>query len=81
LASSSSALSSACIASTSGTASSTTSPTATDRCAQGQRIRGGGTLRAPGSGGAETHEYYAFIPADWARRWPAEEIWKARKRG
>ncbi len=36
-------------------------------------------LQAPA--GAETHEYYAFVPADWARRWPAEEIWKARKRG
>jgi ubiquinone/menaquinone biosynthesis C-methylase UbiE len=36
-------------------------------------------LQAPAE--AETHDYYAFIPADWARRWPAEEIWKARKRG
>jgi SAM-dependent methyltransferase len=26
------------------------------------------------------HEYYEFMPADWARRWPAEEIWVARKR-
>jgi SAM-dependent methyltransferase len=25
------------------------------------------------------HEYYPFS-ADWARKWPAEEIWKARKR-
>jgi hypothetical protein len=25
------------------------------------------------------HEYYDFVPADWARRWPAEEIWVARK--
>ncbi len=30
--------------------------------------------------GAETHEYYAFVTADWARKWPAEEIWAARKR-
>jgi SAM-dependent methyltransferase len=29
---------------------------------------------------AEDHDYYDFIPADWARRWPAEEIWIARKR-
>ena len=29
---------------------------------------------------AEDHDYYDFIPADWARRWPAEEIWVARKR-
>ena len=28
---------------------------------------------------AETHEYYAFVTADWARKWPAEEIWAARK--
>jgi SAM-dependent methyltransferase len=32
---------------------------------------------APGT--AEDHIYYDFIPADWARRWPAEEIWVARK--
>jgi ubiquinone/menaquinone biosynthesis C-methylase UbiE len=36
-------------------------------------------LRAPES--ATDHEYYEFVPAEWARRWPAEEIWKARKRG
>jgi SAM-dependent methyltransferase len=30
---------------------------------------------------AETHEYYDFVTADWARKWPSEEIWKARKRG
>ena len=35
-------------------------------------------LRAPE--GAEDHDYYDFVSADWARRWPAEEIWKARKR-
>jgi SAM-dependent methyltransferase len=35
-------------------------------------------LRAPDS--ATDHEFYDFIPAAWARRWPAEEIWKARKR-
>jgi SAM-dependent methyltransferase len=29
---------------------------------------------------AETHEYYEDIPAEWARRWPSEEIWMARKR-
>ncbi len=28
---------------------------------------------------AEDHVYYEFMPADWARRWPAEEIWVARK--
>jgi SAM-dependent methyltransferase len=25
------------------------------------------------------HEYYDFMPVEWARRWPAEEIWVARK--
>ena len=29
---------------------------------------------------AADHEYYDFMPADWARRWPAEELWAARKR-
>ena len=29
---------------------------------------------------ATDHPYYDYVPADWARRWPAEEIWKARKR-
>ena len=30
---------------------------------------------------AETHEYYDFVTADWARKWPVEEIWAARKTG
>ena len=30
---------------------------------------------------AEDHAYYSFVPAAWARRWPAEEIWRARKSG
>jgi SAM-dependent methyltransferase len=34
-------------------------------------------LQAPA--GAETHEFYDDVTADWARRWPAEEIWVARK--
>jgi SAM-dependent methyltransferase len=34
-------------------------------------------LQAPA--GAETHEFYDYVTADWARRWPAEEIWVARK--
>ena len=29
---------------------------------------------------AETHVYYDYLSADWARRWPAEELWVARKR-
>jgi SAM-dependent methyltransferase len=28
---------------------------------------------------ATEHEYYVHVPVDWARRWPAEEIWRARK--
>jgi SAM-dependent methyltransferase len=28
---------------------------------------------------AEDHGYYDLMPAEWARRWPAEEIWVARK--
>jgi SAM-dependent methyltransferase len=28
---------------------------------------------------ARTHEYYSYVTADWARKWPAEEIWAARK--
>ena len=35
-------------------------------------------LRAPAD--APTHEFYDFVSADWARRWPAEEVWHARKR-
>ena len=35
-------------------------------------------LRAPAD--AVNHEYYGFVTADWARKWPAEEIWVARKR-
>ena len=35
-------------------------------------------LQAPA--GAETHGYYDFVSAEWARQWPAEEIWVARLR-
>ncbi|HUP31967.1 MAG TPA: class I SAM-dependent methyltransferase [Gaiellaceae bacterium] len=35
-------------------------------------------LQAPAD--AVTHEYYDFVTADWAKRWPSEEIWRARKR-
>jgi SAM-dependent methyltransferase len=30
---------------------------------------------------AETHPRYDFVTAGWARKWPSEEIWRARKRG
>jgi SAM-dependent methyltransferase len=29
---------------------------------------------------AQDHPYYFSAPAEWAKRWPAEEIWRARKR-
>jgi SAM-dependent methyltransferase len=29
--------------------------------------------------GAETHRHYKWVSAEWARRWPAEELWAARK--
>jgi SAM-dependent methyltransferase len=35
-------------------------------------------LQAPAD--ARDHPYYDFVGAEWARRWPAEEIWVARKR-
>ena len=36
-------------------------------------------IQAPAD--AETHEHYAYVTADWARKWPAEEIWaRAAKR-
>ena len=35
-------------------------------------------LQAPAE--AADHPYYDFVGADWARQWPAEEIWVARKR-
>jgi SAM-dependent methyltransferase len=25
------------------------------------------------------HPFYTFVPVHWARKWPAEEIWRARK--
>lgn len=28
---------------------------------------------------ATNHDYYDFVTADWARKWPAEEIWAASK--
>ncbi len=33
-------------------------------------------LQAPAD--AETHEFYSYVTADWARKWPTEEIWVAR---
>jgi SAM-dependent methyltransferase len=34
-------------------------------------------LRAPAE--ATDHPYYEFVPAEWAKRWPAEDLWVVRK--
>jgi SAM-dependent methyltransferase len=31
--------------------------------------------------GKETHEYYKWVTAEWARQWPHEEVWVTRKHG
>lgn len=36
-------------------------------------------LRAAETAGA--HEYYDHVSPEWARQWPAEEIWVARLAG
>jgi SAM-dependent methyltransferase len=33
-------------------------------------------IQAPAD--AVTHPHYAYVTADWARKWPSEEIWRAR---
>ena len=35
-------------------------------------------LQAPAD--ARMHSYYNYVTAEWGRKWPAEELWKARKR-
>jgi hypothetical protein len=30
---------------------------------------------------AETHHQYSYVTAEWAKKWPCEEIWAVRKRG
>lgn len=30
---------------------------------------------------AVDHPFYNFVPAEWAKKWPHEEIWRARKTG
>lgn len=35
-------------------------------------------LRPPAS--AESNSMYPFVTAEWARRWPCEEVWRARRR-
>jgi SAM-dependent methyltransferase len=34
-------------------------------------------VQAPAS--AETHPFYDYVPVEWGRRWPVEELWAARK--
>src|SRR5262249_39844565 len=29
---------------------------------------------------AHAHSYYSHAPAEWARKWPSEELWVTRKR-
>ena len=29
---------------------------------------------------SKRHDYYGYVSVEWARKWPAEEIWTARKR-
>jgi SAM-dependent methyltransferase len=30
---------------------------------------------------SQTHTYYKYVTAEWARKWPHEEAWAARRRG
>lgn len=36
-------------------------------------------IEIPAPADAETHERYDYVTAEWGRKWPAEEIWVARK--
>jgi SAM-dependent methyltransferase len=45
---------------------------------KGFEVEGLVELQAPAD--ASDHPYYDFVPAEWAKRWPAEDIWVARKR-
>ena len=31
--------------------------------------------------GAANHDYYDYVTAEWASKWPAEEIWVATRLG
>jgi len=33
-------------------------------------------IQAPAD--AQTHEFYAYVTAEWAKQWPCEDIWVAR---
>ena len=45
---------------------------------QGFEVEALHELQAPAD--AATHEHYGYVTAEWGRRWPAEELWRARKR-
>ncbi len=47
--------------------------------ANGLEVEGLIEIQAPED--AEPHRYPALPTPDWGRRWPAEEIWRARKAG
>jgi SAM-dependent methyltransferase len=47
-------------------------------CANGFEIERLVEIQAPAD--AETHPYYSYVTAEWAKQWPCEEIWVARKR-
>jgi len=36
-------------------------------------------IEIPAPADAKTHERYDYVTAEWGRKWPAEEIWVARK--
>ena len=76
------ALRSACTASSGRTRprSSSTSATATGSgscAARGSRSSTSSSCRRPEAG---PEHRYAAVPTRWARQWPSEEIWRARKR-
>jgi len=46
-------------------------------CASGFVVEALHELYAPGE--AQTHPYYDIATAEWARKWPAEDLWVARR--
>jgi len=43
-----------------------------------ERVEALHELQAPE--GSATHGYYDYVTAEWAHRWPADDVWVARKR-
>jgi len=48
-------------------------------CASGFVVEALHELYAPGE--AQTHPYYDIATAEWARNWPVEDLWVARRKG